>query len=165
MTQIVSGLRAAEQFDAPPWDIVRGLTVELLTSLPRLADRLDVMERLGSYPIGALQYVDDTTHVCPGVGATRCIISEEGNSVCNRYSHRFAAEFNRGPGKTACMPMLDSPGVDPDDVGCVVVSSQVVLGILLDYQLSFAPLLGRMLASGRDAFNNFYFAAEMGGFS
>ena len=92
-----------------------------LTTLPILADRVEILERLGSYSLGPLQYVDDTSTPCPSVGAVRAVLGPQPLSACSKYARRMRAVFNYGPGKTACLPMFGNPCPDEEAIGCDVV--------------------------------------------
>ena len=61
--------------------------------------------------------------------------------------------------------MLDSDWLEAAEVGCDVVSSHCVLGVLLDSGLTFLPLLRKVLAIGWNNFLVLYHTAESGGFS
>ena len=94
----------------------------------------------------------------------RAALGSQSSSACSQYAKRVRAVFNYGPGKTACLPMFDSPYPDRDAIGCDVVGVSKVLGTLLDSQLTAEPMLGKVLARGCALFKEFFFAAESGGF-
>ena len=94
----------------------------------------------------------------------RAILSPEPNSACTRYCNKSRASINRMPGKTAAMALLTSPPLHPG-VGCPSVTTHKILGILLDSDLSFMPLLRRTLAVGWTCFLQVYHAADAGGFT
>ena len=75
------------------------------------------------------------------------------------------AAFNYGTNKTAVMAVLGSQRPTPSDVGCDVVDQYVLLGCMVDAQLSFPPLLKAACSRGMQQFTQLYHAGESGGFS
>ena len=157
-------IAAAADSDAPPWTQTKAVALQVLQRIPTLADRCQIIEILGTWKIAAIQYVDDLTAPCPSAGAVRAILRRDDGSVCDRYARKAKAEFNYGIGKTAAMALLGSPSLDPAVVGCEVVRSRKVLGVLVDDGLTFEPLLADTVRRGWSAFLELFHTAETGGF-
>ena len=87
----------------------------------------------------------------------------EASSACSQYAARTKSKFNYGPGKTAGMA-LGSAQLE-EDIGCDVVTTRNLLGILVDSGLTFKPLLAKTLAMGSTLFDQFYYTAMSSGFS
>ena len=126
------------------------------------ADRAYLLDRLGSGPLPPLQFVDDLMVATSSPGALRAIVSQAPWSACSRYARRTRSLFNYKAGKTAAMAILGSPLAE--DVGCPVVDTKVLLGVLFDSGLTFGPLLRATLARGHELFESLFFAGESGGF-
>eukprot|EP00959_Pyramimonas_sp_CCMP1952_P242327 5065124-Pyramimonas_sp.AAC.1 len=73
------------------------------------------------------------------------------------------SQFNYGVGKTCVLPILGAP--PPPRAGCPVVLVKRLLGVLVDGDLSFLPLLREVAAMGNDCFGRLLHAAQSGGFS
>ena len=155
---------AAVAVDSPPWASSAQVAAAALADFDSLADRIAVLELLGAGGLEPARYVDDTTVACPSQGAVRAVASEP-ESASSRYSHRAKAQINRKPGKTAAMSLLGSPPLDLDDVGCDVVQVHKALGVTIDSDLTFAPLLKEVLAIGWRSFLTLFHTAETGGCS
>ena len=148
-----------------PWPLTVAFLVDTLAALPLLADRVAVLERLGTAFLCPLQLVDDITVACASPGAARSVCSQGPDSACSRYAKAVRAEFNYKPSKTAVMAMADSAPVTPAMVGCDVVKQRRLLGFLIDSGLTFKPLLAETLRRGAALFSHFFYAAETAGFS
>ena len=122
------------------------------------------MESLGSHSLGPLQFVDDAPTPCPSIGAARAVLGKQEGSAYGKYARTFKAAFNYETRKTDCLALLDSPPVQREDVDRDCPSVHRVLGILLDAELTFAPVLSRALAIGRSVFAEPCFAVETDGF-
>ena len=150
--------------DRAPWNVTFKHVVDALVTLPSVSDRVGVLEYLGSDGLGPLQYVDDTTVPCPSAGAVRAVVAREQGSACSSYCRMTKSQLNYQPGKTAAMAMLSSPALCEDYVGCDVVDTYRLLGVLLDSDLTFHALLRETLRSGWDSFVKLYHASEASGF-
>ena len=142
------------------------MAVASLCSLQNPADRQLALELLGEAGFVAAQHVDDTTVPCSSVGHVRAIIAEGGNSACASYAVKFKAKFHFGPGKCCVMRFGSLPtGLSAADVGCDMVSSKRLLGVLVDDCLSFKPCLQEVLSRGWNSWVQLFNAAESAGFS
>ncbi|CAE8713179.1 unnamed protein product, partial [Polarella glacialis] len=121
----------------PPWRRAEVLAAQLLSGMDTKSARIQVLELMGSDPIGPLQLVDDATAICPSAGAAAAVVL----IGCANFARRSHATFNFGPSKTAVMPLGQSPGVTEQEMGCPVVTTYRNLGVLLDANLSFEPRL------------------------
>ena len=97
LSSLVEGLTMLAHSETTPWPATQHRLVALLSNLPRLADRIALVERLGSCALGPLQYIDDLTAACPSLGALRAVLSNEADSACSRYASKAKAAFNYGP--------------------------------------------------------------------
>ena len=149
--------------DRAPWHRASAAAAQLLATLVCQCDRAMVMEWLGTVRLGPMQFVDDASTPCPSIGAARAVLGMHQASACSRYATTYKAAFNYKPGKTACIALLDSPPVRPEEVDCECPEVHRVLGIALDSGLTFAPLLTRALAIGRAKFADLHHAAESSG--
>eukprot|EP00973_Karenia_brevis_P070331 9775910-Karenia_brevis.AAC.1 len=59
--------------DQAPWLKVRHHILQFLITLPRVADRVCLLEAMGDSPLGPVQYVDDIIVPCPSVGALAAV--------------------------------------------------------------------------------------------
>ena len=105
--------------------------------------------------------MDDITQLCPSIGAAAAAIKQG----CEKFAFRTSAQFNHGRTKTAVMPLFGSPEPLQEEVGCAIVHSYKLLGVLIDAGLTFEPQLDRMLALGRAGFAEMFHLAETAGFS
>lgn len=140
----------------PPWTASQESVTQHMSSLPHLSDRIQILEQLGRAPMGPLLYIDDVTAICPSAGAATAVTTK----AFPRYEAKVKAKFNRGPAKTATMPLLGAPAVCSHDVDVYRL-----LGILLDAQLTLQPRLNEILRSGRELFLETLYAAMVGGFA
>ena len=92
-----------------PHPHARRFVCSVLQELPSLADRVAVVERLGSGFLPPPQFVDDLTAPCPSEGAVRGVLGDEPSAACNRYARRVKACINYGPGKSCVLPLLGAP--------------------------------------------------------
>ncbi|CAE8605722.1 unnamed protein product [Polarella glacialis] len=67
-------LLAAARSEGPPWRRTEVLAVQLLSGMTNMSSRIQVLELMGSDPIGPLQLVDDTTAICPSAGAAAAVV-------------------------------------------------------------------------------------------
>ena len=137
----------------------------MINSLGSYADKCALLDAIGSFSLGPLQYVDDATVPCSSPGAVRAIVNKGGASACSRYAARTKAQFNYGKNKTCAMALLNSPPLDHEALDCDVVDQKHILGVLFDSQLTFLPLLSQSLARGWSMFVDLFHTAETGGFS
>ena len=84
-------------------------------------------------------------------------------SASTRYCRRVKSAINRKPGKTAAMAMLGSPPLEVCD-GISIVSTYKTLGVTVDEDLTFTPLLKQTLSVGRSVFQKMFRAADAAGF-
>ena len=159
----VGCIATCAQLDKPPWERTLQMATHRLISFPCLADRVAVIERLGSVWLGPVQYVDDLTTPCPSIGALRAILLRDGRSASDMYASTVKAEFNYGRGKTGVLPLFVAPPPDHDDVGCDVSTTRKILGILFDSNLTFAPMLRAVVGAAWGSFLELYFACESAG--
>ena len=141
------------------------LLVQLLSTMDSLADRISLIDQLGTEPLPPLQYVDDLGVACPSAGAVRAILSREPESACSVYTRKARAAFNYGPGKNAAMALMDSPPLDEESIGCSTVEQHQLLGVTIDDQLTFQPFLYTLVNKVRAAFLELFHAGETGGFA
>ncbi|CAK0833195.1 unnamed protein product [Prorocentrum cordatum] len=160
---ILNEVARAAATELPPWPNSEETLAASLRSLPAVADRAAVVEAAGSCHMPPAQFVDDLTAACPSVGAVRAVISPEESSACSRYARRFKSFFSREKNKTCVLPVLGASR--PRLADCPSVERKVLLGILVDSDLTFAPLLKEILAIGYSCFSKLLYAAESGGFS
>ncbi len=73
--------------------------------------------------------------------------------------------FNYSISKTVVLCLFASVRVDASLVGCLVVDTKKILGILFDAPLSFGPLLESVLSIAWSSFQSLFYAAQSGGFS
>ena len=146
-----------------PHPCARRFVCAALRELPSLADRVVVVELLGSGFLPPPQFVDDLTAPCPSEGAVRGVLGDEPSAACNRYARRVKACINYAPGKSCVLPLLDAPA--PVDTLCPVVGTRRLLGALVDAGLTFLPLLRECVARGHSLFDQLLAAALAGGFS
>jgi hypothetical protein len=123
------------------------------------------VELLGSSCIAPLQFLDDLTAACPSLGALRAVLSDEHSSACSRYAKKAKAAFNHGPDKTAAMALFNAPLASEESIGVGLVETYRLLGILVDYQLTFKPYLLEVCRKGRAIFQELFHAGETAGFS
>jgi hypothetical protein len=121
------------------------------------------VEATGSHHLPPVQFVDDITTPCPSAGAVRAVLSEEASSACSRRARAMKPQFNYGVGKTCALLIFGAP--PPPHAGCPVVLVKRLLGVLVDGDLSFLPLLREVAATGNDCFGKLLHAAQSGGFS
>ena len=142
-THPVPGVRSRRQFkrpsaaggDAPPWPLSGRLVCAVLQEFPSLADRVAVVERLGSHHLAPVQFVDDLTVPCPSEGCVYAILADAPRSACSRFALRFQARFSYARNKTCVLPVLDAPPRLAADYPSV--AKKHLLGILVDTDLSF----------------------------
>ncbi|CAE8581508.1 unnamed protein product [Polarella glacialis] len=137
-------LFAAARREDPPWRRTEVLAAQLLSGMDNKSARIQVLELMGSDPIGPLQLVDDATAICPSAGAAAAVVL----IGCANFARRSHATFNFGPSETAVMPLGQSPGVTEQEMGCPVVTTYRNLGVLLDANLSFEPRLTELCRLG-----------------
>ena len=146
-----------------PWRQTERYTVEVLSQLRKHSERMCLLDLLGSDHMDPVQFVDDISVACSSAGALRAVCSAEAESACSKYARRTKSKFNYSPGKTAGMSLGSAP--IEIDVGCDVVTTRNLLGILVDDALTFKPLLAKTLATGGSLFEQFYYTAMSSGFS
>ncbi|CAE7222667.1 MOCOS [Symbiodinium natans] len=134
----------------------------MINSLGSYADKCALLDAIGSFSLGPLQYVDDATVPCSSPGAVRAIVNKGGASAYSRYAARTKAQFNYGKNKTCAMALLNSPPLDHEALDCDVVDQKHILGVLFDSQLTFLPLLSQSLARGWSMFVDLFHTAETG---
>ena len=161
--QAVSAIKDCYVNDSPPWASSLQVTVSQLSRLPKLADRLLVLDCLGHFPLGPIQYIDDTTMPCPSVGALAAVIGDNQTSAVETFATSSGSRINRKPGKTTVMAMYGSPPPSFDVVGCDVSSAHSCLGFLLDDQLTMEPMLQAVVAHANSALSEFCAAASCAG--
>lgn len=149
--------------EPPPWPRAEAALATCLSALPSLTDRTVVVESAGELHMPPVQFIDDLTVACPSVGAVRAVLSPEDTSACSRYARTFKSHFSRDKSKTCVLPVLGA--AHPCLAGCPVVDRKVLLGILVDSDLSYEPLLREIVAVGHGCFSKLLYAAESGGFS
>ena len=137
----------------------------ILAQCRSLADRILAIEMLGSHGLGPLQFADDLTAPCGSPGAVVAVIHPSAESACSKYAMMAKAIFNYKSGKSAVMAMYDSPALSPDEAGCDVLTVKRLLGVLVDKDLCFTPLLSECVAKGWSCFQELLSAAQAGGFS
>ena len=76
---------------------------------------------------------------------------------------RFQARFSYERNKTCVLPVLGAPPTLAADY--LSVERKHLLGILVDADLTFRPLLRELVGRGRSLFGDLLRAAEAGGFS
>ncbi|CAK0840450.1 unnamed protein product [Prorocentrum cordatum] len=149
--------------ESPPWPRAEAALAARLSAVPALADRAAVVELAGELHMPPAQFVDDITVACPSIGAVRAVLSPEDESACSRYARTFKSFFSREKSKTCVLPVLGAP--PPSLAGCPEVDRKVLLGILVDSDLTFYPFLREIVAVGHSCFSKLLYAAESGGFS
>jgi len=159
---LAEGVVRAAAAETAPWPQAQACARRALSVCATHADKVAVVDALGSVPLPPVQYSDDLAVACPSPGALRAVVSDEPASACSQYARRTRVQFNYAAGKTAAMAMCGSP--DPGDVGAPVVTSKTLLGVLVDSNLTFSPLLSSLLARGHVMFEALLHAAETGGF-
>ena len=156
-------IQSSYEADASPWTASLRVAVAWLSKMPKLSDRISVLDRLGRFVVGPLQYIDDTTMPCPSVGSLPAVIADKETSACEKIAASTGSRINRKAGKTTVMAMCGSPPPSPDAVGCEVTSTHTCLGFLLDDQLSMEPMLNAVLAHASTACSEFSNAASSAG--
>ena len=163
MHRLLAQVSAMVTEDSYPWPKVKRLVADTLMDLPIDADRAIAVDLLGDFRLGPVQFVDDLLVPCQSPGVAAAVCAPMPDSACSRYALRFKAQFGYGPGKTEIMSLFDSP---PASVpGCNDTQLRRILGVVVDAELTFKPLLAEVMSRGRTLFSKFFFAAETGGFS
>lgn len=156
-------IRRSFHIDSSPWAATVRLAASLLSDMPKLADRLLVLDYLGRFRVGPVQYIDDTTMPCPSVGAVAAVIGDTPSSACEQFSSSTGSKINRKPGKTTVMAMYGSPPPAPDVVGSEATPTHTCLGFLLDENLSMEPMLSAVVAQANQSLTTFCNAATCAG--
>ena len=159
---IATSVSATALGEGAPWARAAAELAEWACGGATEADRAAAQDALGAEHLQPLQFSDDLTVPCPSPGALRAVVSAEPDSACSRFARAVRADFNCASGKTAAMAVAGSP--DPGWVGCPVVDQKLVLGVLVDADLTFQPLLRSVLARGHALFEALFHAGESGGF-
>ena len=159
----ISSIQGCYEGDSPPWAASLKMAISWLCKIPKLADRLLVIDCLGRFSIGPLQYIDDATMPCPSVGALAAVIGDSKTSACEAFAASSGSKINRKPGKTTAMAMYGSPPPSFEVIGCDLASAHNCLGFLIDDQLSMEPMLSAVVAHASSALSEFCTAASCAG--
>ena len=157
---LVSSVCASE---GSPWTNTAHTVLSAMVQLPTLAGRSAVLDALGHCSLGRVQFVDDLTAPSSSGGAASTICSQLPSSACSSLARRVKVAFRYGSGKTAIMPMFQAP--NPAEPGCDVVRLRRLLGVLIDGEFTFLPLLKETRARGWKAFEEFFHTAKTSRFS
>ena len=137
----------------------------LLRSLAKQSDRGAVVESVAQSKFHALQYVDDTIVPCGSQGDVVAVVNKTPSSACSRYALRTKSRFHYAVSKTCSMAILHSPELVAEGLDCEVVQQKLLLGVLVDAQLTFDPSLDVTLARGWSSFVSFLQVGRSGGLS
>ena len=160
----VRDLQVAARSERSHGPRTRAALRQLLPALSHAADRFALLETLGEHGFSCIQYSDDCTVPCNSLGSVTRILSPQLGSACNSYARKVKAAFNLTRGKTGCMAMMGSPSVDADTIMGFTVNTHETLGFLLDAELSFKPMLDKLVAMSSKVFDALLVALVNGGF-
>ena len=161
--EAIVAIQGCYEGDSPPWAASLKVAVSWLCKIPKLADRILVVDCLGRFPVGPIQYIDDTTLPCPSVGALAAVIGDNKTSACEAFAASSGSKINRKPGKTTVMAMYGSPPPSFEVIGCDLASVHSCLGFLIDDQLSMESMLSAVVAHANSALSEFCTAASCAG--
>ena len=153
-------LRSIFLDDHAPWDKTQSIALNMLVDLPLHADRVRVLEHLGSVSIPPLQYVDDTTVLAPSIGAAAAVSGE----ACEAFSLRTKMTFNCMAGKSAIIPMFSSPQPLGNELTCSVSQVHRSLGVAIDSELTMNARLTEVVNTCNSLMQTVLCAALSGGF-
>ena len=140
------------------------LTMSYLIRLHHGADRIALLELLGTNALGPLQYMDDTIAPCPSIGGVIAVLSKDPRSACSIFCANARAVVNYAPNKSATLPLFDSPLPSEDDVDVQVVGVHKTLGVLFDSHLTFELCLKETMVKAWHLFLKVYHAGKSCGF-
>ena len=124
-------------------------TSAILSSVDSIATRLGALDSCCPIQFTSLEYVDDV--VAPVSSAEQ---ADAVFSACDVFTARHGLRLNRGPGKTAALPIGSTRF--PCDGPFTAVELFSYLGVTLDSHLLFEPHLQCLLHRSRDAFKVFW---------